>query len=178
MENTPKIIFALLLSFVLQSAFCQNEQAFCQNEQAFCKAVDNSKFNKVERIFKQLVNKNKIGYVYANEENGWGIATSYYTNYQKMMRWLKKQPCVVDVFWDSCQSKPAIYPGHSTIGVKFNTKNGIVEKCFLIQEGTTGQVNILGYRPKLYQTKKILVYKKMYYCKDFIEQQKLKCGII
>ncbi len=171
MENSFKIILLATTLFVFQNSYAQSNKAFC-------KAVDDSNFNKVERIFKRQVKKLSQGYTYASQDNGWGISTSYYTHYTTLINWLKKQDGVVDAFWDQCQAKAAIYPSYSSIGVKFKTKNGIVEKCFLIQEGTTGQLNILGWRPKLFKSKKILVYKKIYNCENFIEQQKMNCDSI
>jgi hypothetical protein len=168
MESSFKIIVLITVFFI-----CQN--SFCQSDKAFCNAVEHLKFNKVERIFNRQVNKLAEGYVYANQDSGWGNATSYNTHYTTLINWLKKQDCVIDAFWDKCQAKAAIYPGYSSIGVKFKTKNGVVEKCFLIQEGTTGQVNILGWKPKLCKSKNKLVYKKIFDCKNFIEQQKTNC---
>jgi hypothetical protein len=171
MESSFKTIVLITVFFI-----CQN--SYCQSDKAFCNAVEHLKFNKVERIFNRQVNKLAEGYVYANQDSGWGIATSYYSHYTTLINWIKKQDCVADAFWDKCQAKAAIYPGHSSIGVKFKTENGIVEKCFLIQEGTTGQVNILGWRIQLFKSKKILLYKKMYNCENFIQQQKMNCDSI
>ncbi len=168
MQHLFKIIFIVIISIIHQNSFSQNDPSFC-------KAVSESRFKKVERIFKRQVKKLSEGYTYSNQDNGWGIATSYYTNYSSLVNWLKKQDAVEDAFWDKCQTKEAIYPGHSTIGVIFKTKAGLLEKCFLMQEGTTGQVNIFGWRPKLLASKKLLVYNKLFDCNNFIEQQKINC---
>lgn len=168
MGSTLKITQVLVFVFIIQSAFCQNAKVFC-------KAVDNSNFRKVERIVKKTIKKNRTGQIYFNGE-GSGYQINLAPCYDSITNWLKKQVCVEDSFWDKCQIKEAIYPGHSSIGVKFRSKKGIVEKCYLVQEGTTGQVNLLGWRPKLLKSKKILVYVKMYDCENFIEQQKLNCG--
>ena len=153
--------------------FC--ESLYSQNEIAFCKAVDHSNFKNAEKIFKKVVKKNKTAPLYINGE---GYQNNYSPCYDSIIAWLKKQACVADVFMDKCEKKVAIYPGHSTIGVAFRTPKGIIEKCFLIQEGTIGQINLLGWRPKIFKSKNILVYNKMYNSENFIEQQKRKCGII
>lgn len=167
MERTLKIILTLLFIFVFQNVFCQNEIAFC-------KAVANSNFKKVERIVKNVIKENKTGQIYFNGE-GSGYQINLSPCFDSITNWFKKQHCVQDAYWDKCQEKVSIYPGHSSIGVKFITNKGIVEKCFLIQEGTTGQINFSGWRPKLLKSKKVLVYKKMYDCENFIEQQKRNC---
>lgn len=168
MEKLFKIILLTTTLFIYQ-------RLFSQSNHAFCKAIANADFNKTERIFKRQVKKYAEGYTYSSQDSGWGNTTSYYTNYTAIINWLKKQECVADAFWDKCQAKAAIYPGQTTIGVKFKTKDGIAEKCFLIQEGTTGQVNILGWKPKLCKSKPKLVYRKMFNCENFIEQQKKNC---
>lgn len=151
---------------------------FSQSNHAFCKAVAHANFSKAERIFKRQVKKYANVYPYSSKDSGRVIKTAYEDNNTAIINWLKKQEGVADAFWDKCQAKPAIYPGYTSIGVKFKTKDGIAEKCFLIQEGTTGQVNILGWKPKLFKSKPTLVYRKMFNCDNFIEQQKKNCDSI
>jgi hypothetical protein len=170
-----EILFKIIL---LASPFFVYQNSYSQSNKSFCKAVDNSNFNKVERIFNRQVKQLSEGYTFSSKDSGWGNTTSYHKQYTTLINWLKKQEGVVDAFWDKCQAKAAIYPSYSGIGAKFKTKNGIVEKCFLIQEGTTGQLNILGWKPQLLKSKKILVYKKIYNCNSFIEQQKMNCDSI
>jgi hypothetical protein len=167
MESTYKITLFLLI-------FLSSQKAFSQSEKAFCKAVESMNFKKVERIVHRIVKKNRAGQTYFNGE-GSGYQINLSPCYDSIVNWLKKQDCVEDAYWDKCQSKELIYPGSSSIGVKFKTKTGIAEKCFLVQNGTTGQVNIFGWKPKISKAKKNLVYKKMYECKGFIELQKLNC---
>ncbi len=169
MESTRKIVVLLILIFIYQNSFCQNDNSFN-------KAVAKLNFKKVERIIKNKINKNREGYVYNNEENGWGIKSDYSKNYNALINWLKIQDCVADAYRDQCENKPAIFPGRSSLGVKFKTNSGIQEKCFSIQEGTTGQINILGWRPKTSKSKNVLSYRNIYDCEGFIEIQKQKCN--
>lgn len=148
--------------------------SFAQNEKAFCNAVESLNFKKAERQIKKLVRNNSKGKTYFNGE-GSGYQITFTPCLDSITNWLKKQHCVKDAFWDKCQEKISIYPGWSTIGIKFITKKGEVEKCISIQEGTTGQVEILGWRPKLSKEKHKLIYKKMFDCKGFIELQKFNC---
>jgi hypothetical protein len=153
--------------FVLQNAFSQDEKAFC-------KAGYNMNFKKTERILHKVIKENRKGQVFFNGARS-GYQTNLAPSLDSITNWLKRQECVEDAFRDKCQMKEAIYPGYSSIGVKFKTKNGMIEKCFLIQEGTTGQINIFGWKPKIFKSKTILVYKKMYDCGNFIEQQRINC---
>ncbi len=166
MKKPLKLI--LLIVFVLDF-----HNAFCQSYTKFCSAVENESFKKVERMVKKQVHKYRNGTTYNYGQND--CQTTFKNSFDSITLWLKNQSCIEDSFWDKCQEKAAIYPWSSTIGVQFRTKKGIVEKCFLIQEGKTGQVNIFGWRPKIFKSKKILFYKKMYNCTNFIEQQKINC---
>lgn len=161
-----------IITLMIMFFACQ--QTFSQNEQAFCKAVKKKNFNKVERIIYKLVKKNKKGVTYFNGQ-GSGYQINLAPSLDSITNWIKKQPCVEDAFWDKCQMKIQIYPGNSAIGVKFKTGNEIIEKCFMIQEGKTGQVKFFKWRLKLFKAKNVLVYKKMYDCKGFIETQKSNC---
>lgn len=167
MEITHKIIYTTVLFFVFQIAYAQNEKKFC-------KAVAKMNLKKTGRIIKKLVKKNKEGVAYfdeALEKNQYSLSAGV----DLITYWLKGNDCVEDAFWDKCQAKPAIFPGHSTIGVRFKTPKGVIEKCFLIQEGITGQINIFGWKPKLKKSKMILVYKTMFDCDNFIYEQKSNC---
>ncbi len=168
MEITfKKIIFTLLLGYSFQMAWAQSHSKCC-------KAIENENFKKVERLLQQQVRHHKNGQRYYNGE-GSGYQTNFTPALDSITNWFKNQNCVVDAYWNKCQNKIAIYPGWSVIGVKFKTKKGIVEKCYSIQQGTTGKINLLGWRPKLFKTKNKLVYKKSYDCEGFIELQKLNC---
>jgi hypothetical protein len=164
MESTLKIILLTFFLFVLQNAFCQNANVFC-------KAVNNSNFRKAERIVIKVIKKNRKGQTYFNGE-GSGYQINLTASLDSIINWLKKRDCVEDAYWDKNQLKPAIYPGWATIGIKLRTNKGIIEKCFFIQKGTTGQVNILGWRPKLFKSRQELVYKRMFNCENFIKLQK------
>lgn len=169
MEVLRKIIFPLFMLLTFQTSFAQSERKFE-------KAVADLNFKKVERMVCKLVKRYQEGQTYFNGE-GSGIQIDLSPSLDSINNWLKGQNCVEDAFWDKCQIKVAIYPGMSSVGVKFKTKEGIIEKCFKIQEGTTGQINIFGWHPKMSKAKKVLVYKRMYDCAGFVDLQKRNCGL-
>ncbi len=141
---------------------------------ALSKSVYKGNFNKVERTFKRQVRKHKRGIEYDNGP-GSGMQISHINDIDSLIRWFKHQECVVDVTWDKCQEKIAIYPGWFVIGVKFKTNQGIKEKCFHIQQGTMGDVHLFAYRFHAFKARNILLYKKMYDYEGFIEQQRKQC---
>jgi hypothetical protein len=157
------VVFLLLLN-----------PAIAQRSNSFCKAVENANFNKTERIFKREIKKWKHGVKYDNGP-GSGIQINHTPGLDSLTNWLKDKRCVEDAYWDKCQLKELLYPGRASIGAKFKTRNGIVEKCFYIQEGTLGQISIFGWRPHVRKARNILVYKKKYDCAGFIEKQEKEC---
>lgn len=160
----------VIISFILLSFFIYSASG---NDGAkLCKAVSKGKFNKVERIVKRHVN----GLPESKESDSGNPAyRSMEQNIDSLKKWFKSMDCVEDAFDDKCQNKIAIYPGWSIVGVIFKTDAGLAEKCFSIQKGTTGTINILGWRPKISRTKNKLVYKIMYNCPGFIDEQKKNC---
>lgn len=146
-----------------------------QNNQGFCRAVEKGNFLKVERVFRNQVHHRRHGKVYDNG-SGSGNQITHQYNLDTLTLWLKNMECVEDATWDKCQIKILIYPGWSTIGAKFKTRAGVVEKCFVIQEGTTGSIRLFGWRPHLFKAKNKMVYKKIIDCEGFIQLQRKNCN--
>ena len=150
-----------------------NLDLIAQKRDPFSKAVEKERFNKVSRIFKhQVKGINR----FENKKND-QKDNFYFQNIDSLTNWLKSKPSVLDVMNDKCQNKILIYPGHSSVGAKFKTKNGIFEKCFLIQQGTTGDVKIFKWRFHLFKYKDKLVYKKIYDCEGFIDRENENCNL-
>ncbi|KAF0198470.1 MAG: hypothetical protein FD166_1111 [Bacteroidetes bacterium] len=161
-----------LLLFLLSFLFLSQVQS--QDRCALCKAVEKENFRKVERLIRKEVRKRKQGISFYNGP-GSGMQITHLPNLDTITLWLKSKPCVEDAAWDKCQKKPAIYPGWASIGAKFKTSSGIREKCFLIQKGTLGSLYIFGWRPHIFKMKNKLIYRKMYDCEGFIENEKKNC---
>ena len=164
-----QIIVVFIISF-----FDNSNYSLAQTDK-FCKAVEKNNLRRAEKIFKRQINRKKNGTEFYNGP-GSGMQITHQQNLDSLVLWLKNKSCVADATWDKCQVKIAIYPGGSTIGVRFKIEDGSIEKCFNIQEGTTGQVNIFGWRPHIYKAKNILVYKRMSDCTGFIENQMKLCN--
>lgn len=162
----PILLVALLFAHV----------SFSQVDQAFCLAVENANFESAENSIKKQVRNHRRGFEYVNQTTGekW---VSFEYSLDSITLWLRQQPCVEDAFWDKCEVKPAIYPAPYSIGVIFNTKYGKIEKCFQLQGGTIGEVYLLGWKPKLFRPRDILLYNAMYDCEGFIKKQRQNCRI-
>ena len=161
-----------VIIFLLSVIFIQHSLA--QNE-INCNSIYKGNFKKTEKAIKKQIRKYRNGTSYFNGE-GSGNQITFQYSYDSIINWLKRQDCVADAFYDKCMMKSAIYPGSTTIGVRFITTNGAAEQCFHIREGKTGQLDIFGWRPKMLQAKNVLVYKSMNSCPGFIDGQKFYCS--
>lgn len=146
-----------------------------EEQNSFSKAVKEENFRKVEHLFKREIKHLNRFYKPTNSGNTY---FDYQTQIDSLTNWLKNKPCVLDANNDKCQTKVLIYPGKSAVGVKFKTKSGIVEKCFLIQNGTLGNVHLFKWQFHFFKPKDKLVYKKMYDCNGFIEREKENCNLL
>lgn len=164
LEKTGLILIIGLMTF--RGLYAQNR--------TFEKAIDNGSFRCIERIIKKEIRKVKKGTEFFNG-TGSGMQTSFVASFDSIVNWLLLHKGVIDATWDKCQAKAAIYPGSSTIGVVFKTKNGPVEKCYRVQEGTTARPNIMGWRPVLFKARMILKYRGSKDCSGFVENQKKLC---
>ncbi|NVO18943.1 MAG: hypothetical protein HXX13_04550 [Bacteroidetes bacterium] len=148
--------------------------SYAQHDDAFCKAANNGNFRKVARQFKKQVRLRRYGLTCDNG-TGSGIQVIHTYGLDTLTLWLRNHSCVVDAAWDKCQVKPAIYPGWAIIGACFNTRDGIKEECFYIQEGTLGNLWLFGWHPHLFKPKNILTFKKHYQSEGFVHQQNQNC---
>ncbi len=158
------ILFLFLFNF--------SPSSIAQLDLKICKAVKCNNFKKVDRLVKRQIKSIPI-----SEEKG--IKDSSYVSMDKnielLTQWFKNMECIQDAFDDRCQNKIMIYPGWSIIGVMFKIGNESIERCFSIQKGTTGTINIFGWRPKISRSKNKLVFKVSYECPGFIIDQKRIC---
>lgn len=92
---------------------------------------------------------------------------------------LRKQIGVIGVDWDRCVIKPAVWPGTWTLGVVYRTRDGkeqdILERCYTIQGGRHGTINILGWHPRVRKARDHLKVTRVRKCDGFAEEQKKLC---
>ncbi len=140
-------------------------------------AIAKNHFRKVERIIKHEIKKHKQGVEFDNGP-GSGMQITHAPTFDSLVIWLKKHPNVEDAAWDRCAEKIAIYPGWAVLGARFKTKNGVREMCFHVQQGTMTRLKVRNGKAQNFPAldKNILVYRKMYACEGFIEQQKQNCA--
>jgi hypothetical protein len=142
-----------------------------QSTTSFCKALEQKRMKQVERMFRQKVRILKKGIPFDNGP-GSGRQVSFAKSIDSITHWLQQQPCVLDAQSDQCEIKISIYPNWFVIGMKISDRS---EYCFYIQQGTTGKIDLFGWKPRLLHMKNHLIYKRMYNCPSFMETQKKNC---
>ncbi|MBK7173976.1 MAG: hypothetical protein IPH84_12245 [Bacteroidales bacterium] len=147
---------------------------FGQSNRPFCNAVQHGNYRKVERILKHETRKYRHGVTYDNGP-GSGMQVTHSPGLDSLTSWFKTMPCVKDAYWDKCCNKPGIYPGWAVIGVLFDQDGQTIAKCFTFQLGTTGSMNVFGWRPHILPMKDHLIYRKISDCPGFIERERRKC---
>lgn len=161
-----RLLTVLIISFL--SIYCDAQEHFSSLE----KAIYNSNFKKLERRFKKEVRRHKKGQVI---QNGTSSYTVHHETAEYLVSWLKKNQNVIEAHSDKCSNHISIYPGWFTVGAIFQTKNGIKERAFTVQEGKTGNIHLFKWRFHMFKSKNVLVYKHMKEMPGFVQIQRWNC---
>ena len=96
--------------------------------------------------------------------------------YDSLVAFLRRQPDVRDAAWDGCVNKISIWPGHSTIGMRWQSGDRIMERCWAVQEGIPGTIKLFGWRPHVRKDREQLKYLGARECPGFVEEQRRHCA--
>lgn len=128
----------------------------------------NCEVKMLEKSVKQIIKNNKI----PNRTLGY---SNYNEILDKIVIEISKIDCVVEATWDKCALKPAIYPGTSTIGVKYYVENILIEQCFYVSQDKMVYFRIFNWYRHLIKYKYELVYLGSSNCSGFFEREKENC---
>lgn len=143
-----------------------------QDPNGFARAVERGKLAAIDRWMKRELMAHKQG---ERLDNGSAMITVHSLTYTSIVDWLRKQPAVIDAAWDGCVGKIDIWPGHSTIGLRV-VLNGVEhERCYRVQEGRPGTINLFGWRPKVRKSRQHLKYLGPAECPGFVAEQRAYC---
>ena len=68
-----------------------------------------------------------------------------------------------------------LWPGHSTIGVRVQLGDVVRERCYTLQEGRPGTIELPGWRPKVRKSREELKVVGVRECAGFIAEQRGYC---
>jgi len=144
-----------------------------QNAKRFQHALVSSNERAMDRWMKSEIHRVRKGHQVTTPSSSY---TVHDPSHDSLVAFLRRQPGVEDAAWDKCIGKLDIWPGHSTIGLRWRVNGQLVERCWGVQEGRPGTINLFGWRPKVRKNKQVLVFKKAYACTGFVEEQRQHCA--
>lgn len=97
------------------------------------------------------------------------------STYDALTSWLRGQRSIDEADWDRCIFKPMTWPGRSTIGLRVRMDGGIRERCYDVQEGRMGTINLFGWRPHVRKSREVLKFLGARECRGFVEAQRNAC---
>jgi len=147
--------------------------ASAQNAKRFQHALVSSSERAMDRWMKQEIRRVRKGQLITTPS---GSYTVHHATHDSLVTFLRCQPGVEDAAWDKCIGKLDIWPGHSTIGMRWRVGDELRERCWTVQEGIMGTINFLGWRPHVRKDLPQLKYKRASACAGFVEQQRRYCA--
>jgi len=147
--------------------------AQAQNAKRFQHALVSSSERAMDRWMKSGIHRVRKGHQVTTPSSSY---TVHDPSHDSLVAFLRRQPGVDDAAWDKCIGKLDVWPGHSTIGLRWRVGDGLHERCWTVQEGIPGTVNIFGWRPKVRKSRAYLKYERASTCPGFVEQQRKYCA--
>ena len=154
--------------------FIWSTAAVAQDAISFAKALEHASPRAMDRWMKRELHRQRNGVLVTTPNSSYIIHSP---TYDSLTTWLRRQPAVLDADWDRCISKPAIWPGHSTVGLQVWLGGVLQERCYIMQEGRTGTLNLPGWRPKVRKTREQLRIVRASACPGFVAQQIGHCKV-
>lgn len=140
---------------------------------AFARAVNSGKVQRVDRWVKRELHRQRKGYVVTTPSTSY---IAHHATFDSLVAFLRRQRGVLDATSDRCMSKIMIWPGHITIGLRWRVGEVVHERCWCVQEGIPGTINLFGWRPKVRKSREYLKYERASVCPGFVEQQRKYCA--
>ncbi len=157
--------FALLATNILAA----------QDADALARALEHKGTRALDRWMKRELHHHRKGVLFNNGSTSYTI---HFPTYDSLVTWLRRQPGVLDAEWDRCVSKITIWPGHSTIGVRVRNDGLIRERCYVLQEGRPGTIQVAGWRPHVRKSRELLKLVDVKECSGFVAEQHRNCETV
>lgn len=144
-----------------------------QDAASFPKALEYGSPRMLDRWMKRELYRQRNGVLVTTPSSSYTIHSP---TYDSLTAWLRRQPGVLDSEWDRCIGKLMLWPGRSTIGVQVQLGGVLHERCYTVQEGRTGVINLPGWRPKVRKSREELKLLGVRECTGFIAEQRSYCA--
>ena len=143
-----------------------------QDADAFARALEHESPRTLDHWMKSELHRHRKGTQVTAPGSSY---TSHAPTYDSLATWLRRQPGVVDAEWDRCVNKLAIWPGHSIIGVQVRLGGVVRERCYTLQEGRPGTLQLFGWRPRVRKSREGLKLVEVKECPGFVAAQHRVC---
>ncbi len=160
------------MRFVLFTLFLLPVALHAQDAKRFQRALNARSEKAMDRWVKHEIHRHRNGQLITTPS---GSYLSHAPTFDSLVAFMRRQPGVEDAAWDKCMGKIDIWPGHSNIGLRWHARGRIIERCWNIQEGILGTINLFGWRPRVRKSREQLRYKNARECPGFVEQQRKYC---
>lgn len=143
-----------------------------QDAKRFQRALASGNERALDRWMKRELHHQRKGHLVTTSS---GTYTDHASTYDSLVAFLRLRPGVEDAAWDKCINKIDIWPGHSSIGLRWRVGDLVHERCWTVQEGIPGTIELFGWRPKVRKDRQHLKYERAGSCPGFVEQQRKYC---
>ena len=150
---------------------------FADNDPRLARIIERGHVGRIDRYMRRMINRlgrDHRAPTYLHPVGGAEdvISDLYYV--------LRTQIGVSVADWDRCVMKPGTWPGTWTFGVVYRTREGkvdeILERCYTIQGGRPGTLNLFGWRPHVRKDRNDLKVTHIESCPGFVELQRKICA--
>lgn len=156
------LICLLLLPFTVQA----------QDAERFQRTLNARSEHALDRWIAREIHRRRKGHLVTTPSASYIV---HDPTHDSLVTFLRRQPGVEDAAWDRCMKKAAIWPGHSTIGMRWHARGQVFERCWSVQEGIPGTINFFGFRPRVRKTREHMRYLRATACPGFVVQQRRYC---
>ena len=160
------------MRFILAFLFMVPILVQAQDAQRFQRAMNARNEKVMDRWVKRRIDHHREGQVISTAS---GSYRSHAPTFDSLVAYLRRQPGVEDAAWDKCIGKQSIWPGHSTIGMRWHALGRVYERCWNVQEGKPGTIHLFGWRPRVRKSREHLLFKRAAPCAGFVDQQRKWC---
>lgn len=160
------------MRFVLFTLLLLPAVLYAQDEKRFQRALNAKNEKVMDRWVKHELHRHRKRQLISTPN---GSYSSYTPTYDSLVAFLRRQPGVEDAAWDQCIGKIDIWPGHSNIGLRWHARGQVFERCWTVQEGIPGTLDLPGWRPHVRKDRQQLKYKRALDRPGFVEQQRRYC---
>lgn len=143
-----------------------------QDMKRFQRALNSGNEHAMDRWMKREFHRVRKGHLVPASS---GSYTDHAATHDSLVAFLRCGIGVEDAAWDRCMNKLSIWPGHSTIGMRWHAEGRVMERCWIVQEGIPGTINLFGWHPRVRKSREYLKYRKGRTCPGFIEEQRKYC---